>query len=175
MTLPFWILLAAGAARSLVGQTHSSARFLARALLVVLVADALGSDLQYYLNHGNRLDWRWATGLVAERREPEDVVVTTRPLLAGYYLGQDALDLTDLDLDEQARWAELAGSRIWFLIDSEGAGSTSLEKLRWVEERSELVDFTYIRVREKMILRIYLFEPTDDGSSATGPPFATSQ
>ena len=158
VALPSWIILGALTVNELVRNAQGSAKILAIGVLFLLIADAAGANLMYYqLNNGNRLDWRGAMRYVRDNKMEGDLVVATRKHLGQYYLGEDVVDWKDFDPDLK----EDLDKRIWFIIDSEGVwhGSKADLKQDWLEENAQLLQFWYLRVREQINLRIFMFDP----------------
>jgi uncharacterized membrane protein len=156
ITLPSWIILAAIVVKTLFVQLQHSGKLLAVAVLVLLLADAIGANLLYYqVNQGNRRDWRRAFSLVQERGDTEDLVVTWWPELGGYYLDNEitSWEIVDSDMIVQA------GRKVWFVTDSETVwGNLPLKS--WVEQNAELIEVLYLRLREDdFSLRVYLYDP----------------
>jgi 4-amino-4-deoxy-L-arabinose transferase-like glycosyltransferase len=155
VTLPVWIVLGATAVRELSCRARGTQKVLAVGLLAVLLGDAAGENLMYYqINHGNRPEWRRAFAQIQERRMGDDVVVSSVTEIATYYTGEEVAWLGDVDPQQLS----MDGRRYWFVVDSEHSWWSPDQK-RWVEDNSELVDVTYLRVRENINLRIYLFDP----------------
>jgi mannosyltransferase len=170
LTLPSWVLLAAVAAQTLIRGVSRERAVLGMGVLVLLLADAASAHLMYFqLNDGNRLDWRGAMAYVRERRADGDVIVATRPQLAEFYLQNTVLDWAEFDPER----AQAQGNRVWIVLDNEGvwSGPNAEAKLDWVEQNAQLLMFWYLRVKEKMNLRILLFDtslPLPNAGSA-GP------
>jgi hypothetical protein len=152
--LPCWILLAAWGLQALFQRIPGRERVLAAGVLLLLLADSGGAVLMYHLNHGNRPDWRAAQAYVGARQAEGDVVVSSVPEVVGYYAGIEIVALRDIDPA-----AIVSGStRYWFIIDAENGWWAGRQKL-WVEEHAQLMEMTYLRVREYMHLRIYVYDP----------------
>jgi hypothetical protein len=159
VTLPSWIILGAVAVAGILDQAKSYGKLLVVGVLVLFLADAAGANLLYYtVNHGNRRDWRGAFALVQERKADHDVVVTTRPELGNYYLGQEVLAMKEIAPDAVVA----SGKRYWFVIDSESVWVTG-KIWTWVEQNGELIDVRYLRVPEDISLRTYLYDPGRGG------------
>ena len=156
ITLPFWLVLCALAVRELVLQTKGLGKFLALGLLVVLMADAAGKNVQYYLvNNGDRRDWRAAFQLVKEHSQPEDVVVAWWPEFSSFYLGTEIIPTRDVSPE----YVLESGNRFWFVIDSETVwGNIPLRD--FLEKDGQLIDVFYLRLPEDDFnLKIYLYDP----------------
>jgi len=155
ITLPSWIILAAIAVKETLSHFRERGIVLAIGVLVLLLADAGGANLLYYqINRGNRRDWKGAFALIQERRAENDIIVSTRPELGTYYLGQEVRWMGDITPDVAAK----SGERIWFVTDSESVWVTG-EIRMWVEENCELIDVRALRVPEDISLRVYLCDP----------------
>ena len=114
VTLSSWLLLAAIAVVELMRHFTRPARMLAPMTLLVLVAHSLAQDVLYFsVQQGNREDWKAAFAYIAQQREPGDMVVTTHPLLAEFYLPDD------VEIVSQPHRAQVegAGRTVWFVED----------------------------------------------------------
>lgn len=159
ITLPAWLILTAVAIEQLAKWLPRQGRWLGAAVLVLLLADAAASHLMYYqLNNGNRPDWRGAFAYVAAHKAPGDLVVSTRPEIGRYYLGtdQDIIGLPEINP------AQLVAREIpvWFVIDSEAVWDAPGAKTQWMEENARLLFVWYLRMREKIDVRVYHYQPT---------------
>lgn len=156
MTLPFWIFLAARGLNALFGVVGKREFVLALGALFIFIADAAGEGLLYYqINHGNRLNWREAVEYVDERKQEGDIVISTRGRLASYYLGEDVLEFQDM------RPVDMEGmdAPIWFIIDYPGVWHGRLDSKDWMEKHAQLLQYSYLRVREGISLQIYYLDP----------------
>jgi hypothetical protein len=70
-------------------------------------------------------------------------------------MNEEVMWLGDIEPDTIAK----GNQRYWFVIDSENGWWAGREK-QWVEENSELIEAWYLRTREDMHLRVYLYDPT---------------
>lgn len=157
MTLPSWIILAAMGVQRLYAQPESATRLMAAAILAVLLAHAAGDHLLYYqINHGNRPDWRSAFAYVQSRRGDGDVIVSSVPDVGSYYTGETVIGLGDIEPDKIAA----GDQQYWFVVDSEN-GWWAGEKKQWVETHSDLVYFSYLRVRENIHLQVHRYDPNN--------------
>jgi hypothetical protein len=156
MTLTFWLLLSAIGIWELIKQTKGLGKFLALGLLVVLVAEAAGRNVQYYLvNHGNRRDWRAAFQIIKDRARPDDMVVAWWPEFSPFYLGREILPTESMTPEAVLE----AGKRSWFVIDSETVYG-NIRLMDFLEENAQLIDVLYLRVPEDDLnIKIYLFDP----------------
>jgi mannosyltransferase len=156
MTLPFWLILCAFAVKEIVSKTKGLGKFLALGLLVVLMADAVGKDVQYYLvNNGDRRDWRAAFQLVKEKSQPDDVVVAWWPEFSPFYLGKEIMPTQDVSPE----YVLQSRNRFWFIIDSETVwGNIPLRD--FLGREAELIDVMYLRLPEDDFnLKVYLYDP----------------
>ena len=156
-TLPFWLLLSAIAVWELMKQTRGLEKFLALGLLVILMTDAAGTTIQYYLvNHGSRLDWRAAFQIIKENSQPEDIVVAWWPEFSPFYLGREILSTEAVSPNSVLE----GGQRHWFVIDSETVwGNIPLNN--FLVENAELIDILYLRLPEDNFnIKIYLYDPS---------------
>jgi hypothetical protein len=156
ISLISWIILGAIAINEIFLRLEGRGMVLGVGIFALLVADAAGSHLMYYqFNHGNRLEWRAALQLVQDRKLDGEAVISTRSLLASYYLNEEVIDLRVLSPKALASIEE----RTWFVVDSEGLGHSFPGAREWIEVNGELIDFYYLRVRENINLRIYVYDP----------------
>ena len=162
ITLTFWLLLSAIAIWELVKQSNGIGKLLALGLLVVLMADATGKNVQYYLvDHGNRRDWRAAFQIIKDRGQPDDVVVAWWPEFSPFYLGREILPTDQVTPEAVLE----TGRRSWFLIDSETVwGNVPLRD--FLEANAQLIDVLYLRLPEDDFnIKIYLYDPVADRSN----------
>jgi mannosyltransferase len=155
-TLPFWLLLSAIAVWELMNQTKGLGKLLALGLLVVLVVNAVGTNVQYYLvNHGGRLDWRTAFQIIKENSQSDDIVVAWWPEFSPFYLGREIIPTEGVSPNSVLQGAR----RHWFLIDSETVwGNLPLKD--FLEQHAQLIEVLYLRLPEDNFnLKIYLYDP----------------
>ena len=161
MTLLFWMALAASGVEIIFSHMSQPGRVLAFGVLLVLLADAAGSNLMYYqINHGDRLEWRETVRFVRERKQDGDIVVSTRAPLASHYLGENVLDFPGLlpeDFEEMDR-------PIWFIMDYPGVWHGSALSKDWIEKHAEIQQFSYLRVREGNFMVVYFYNPDPGGT-----------
>jgi hypothetical protein len=156
ISLISWVILGAIAVKEISSRLEGRRMLLAIGIFALLVADAAGSHLMYYqFNHGNRLEWRAALQLIQDRKLDGEAVISTRSLLASYYLDESVTDLRFLSPEA----LEDIEERTWFVVDSEGLGHASPGAREWLEGSGELVEFYYLRVKENINLRIYVYDP----------------
>lgn len=162
MTLTFWLLLSAIAIWELVRQTNGIGKFLAVGLLVVLMADSTGKNVQYYLvDHGNRRDWRTAFQIIKDRGHPEDIVVAWWPEFSPYYLGREILPMEEVTPE----YVLDTGRRFWFLLDSETVWG-NLRLRDFLEANAQLIDILYLRLPEDDFnIKIYLYDREIDSAN----------
>ncbi len=155
LALPGWIVLAAAAVRNLSASLPDRSNFFALGLLLLLVADAAGDNLLYFtVANGNRRDWRSAFALIAQRRQPADVVVSTWPELGAYYLDDEVQPMNGL-APEQVRQS---GRNYWFVADSEAVWVTGAI-WPWVINNAELISVSSPRTVEDNTLWVYRYDP----------------
>ena len=159
MTLPFWAILGAVAAKEIFVNTQKQARILALGIVLILFADPISQDVLYYTyQNGNREDFKGALTWVSERMQPGDLLVSTRPELAGYYLGIAAIDSNQIDLDGILA----SGDRAWFVMDSRTHISDELQS--WLDASSQLMEVFDVHIPGKtMYMRVYLWDPVGYG------------
>jgi mannosyltransferase len=153
--LPAVIVLAATAAQAIWERLQGQHKVLATALLVVLVADAVETNILYYRAYdGNRLDWQAAFQLVEEEAGEQDAVVAFWPEFGAYYLQREILPWEEVNPQEIVAM----GRRAWFIVDSETIWG-DLRKKAWLERNAELIEVLYLRTPAENYLRIYLYDP----------------
>jgi hypothetical protein len=160
-TLTFWLLLSAVAIWGLVKQNQGLGKLLALGLLVVLMSDAAGKNVQYYLvNHGGRRDWRAAFQIINDQSQPEDRVVAWWPEFSPFYLGREIIPTEDVTPAS----VQASGQRYWFLIDSETVwGNIPLRD--FLETNAQLVNVLYLRLPEDDFnIKIYLYDPASNSA-----------
>ncbi|HXK61180.1 MAG TPA: glycosyltransferase family 39 protein [Acidobacteriota bacterium] len=154
VTLPCWALLAVTAVQQLSAQVKKSGKIFVAGVLLMLVMDSLGNSLLYFqYQNGNRTDWKSAFALVRQRKQPDDLVVCSRPEVGRYYL-QEKIEYLD-----NFNHAALNGSgrRVWFVVDRD---LTPAEK--WIQKSSRLVEVLDVNMTGKTLkLRVYLYSPND--------------
>lgn len=154
-TLPGWIILAAYAIHQITARLQHIDRILAAGLLFIFLADAVGNHILYFqTNNGNRRNWRAAFGLIQDRRMPDDRIISTRPEIGSYYLGEDVVWMGDVPPE----MVEESNTRFWFVTDSESVWVTG-EIYSWMKQNAELVDNWTLRMPEDMSLSLYLYDP----------------
>jgi mannosyltransferase len=151
-----WILLAAVAVVELFTHVNGVYKLLAIGVLVLLLADAGGDNVLYYLeNHGNRAQWKTAFNMIENRSRPDDIVVTYWPEFRPFYLDREFIQYEDIDVPTLLE----SGKRYWFVIDAETIHANS-EVLGFLEEHAQLVDILYLRMPDDFFLKIYFYDPS---------------
>jgi hypothetical protein len=158
ISLTGWLILAALAVVELLSQNQSKVRILALGGLLLLVLGPLGENaLYFHYQNGNRDNWKGAFELVRSRREADDLVIVANPELGDYYLKDDTVALSQVDLTglEQNR------ARVW-LVEDMVAHEVFPEIHHWFAENANLVAVLDVRVQARnFIMRVYLYEPEE--------------
>lgn len=111
--LTSWIILAAMAANELFIQANGKARILVVGVMAMLLLGSLSEDWLYFrYQHGNRDNWKAAFSFVEMQRQPGDLVVSAKPEVAAYYLGERVPGFQHIPLNDLERYP-----RIWFVED----------------------------------------------------------
>jgi hypothetical protein len=156
LSLTSWIILAGVGMDQLFTNVRGTARVLAVGVFLILPLGAMGENLLYYsYQNGNRDNWKAAFQLIDARAEPDDLVVTTEPLMGLYYLNHpvSGIEATDLEriVDE--------GQRAWFVEDNNLA-SKFPKKMRWIETNARLIANFDVSLRARLFkMRVYLYDP----------------
>jgi 4-amino-4-deoxy-L-arabinose transferase-like glycosyltransferase len=134
-----WLDRTAPATGKLTGQVKTQRGRLGWSLVVViLLAHQLGGNYIYYeYQHGYRdNDWRSALQVVRENKEDTDLVVSAMAPVASYYLGEEVVPLTEIDLD-----TVLDTRRpVWF-IDESGVDDVMGDRFAiWAGEHCKVVE-----------------------------------
>ena len=154
VTLPAWIILGAYFLIE-TGSKYKHSLYVTAGLILILISDASGANLMYYqINQGNRPEWKRAFEFVADRARDGDVIVSSVSELGNYYLGQEVLWLGEVNTNSLST----QGQRYWFVLDSENSWFSGTQKT-WVERNADLLEVYYLRVREEINLKIYLYSP----------------
>lgn len=157
VTLTFWLILVAVALNELMSRTTGQGYLLAFGVLMVLMADAAGSDILYYhVNNGHRRDWRAAFEIIKEKSQSDDVVVAWWPEFSPFYFAdREILPYKDVRVETMLE----SEKRYWFLIDSETVWG-NIRMRDWLELHGQLIDILYLRLPEDDFnLKIYLYDP----------------
>jgi mannosyltransferase len=153
MTLPGWIILASFGVIEAYRKFRPKGFLLGVGALLLLIADAGGSHLMYYqVNQGNRPEWRQAFQFVTDRAEKNDILVSSVQNLGSYYAKREVVALEDFNYQDFSQ----GSNRVWFVLDSENSWFAGEQK-KWVEENADLVEFFYLRVRERINIKIYFY------------------
>ncbi len=152
IALMSWLILASLAATELLSQAPKNVKVLTLGVFLILLLDPLRSDMQYFrYTNGSRLDWRGAVDYVIPQKEPSDLIVTNKPEMVGYYLGDEVTGMNMAGFRIVSEMVEKNGTRVW-VIENEGLERVDPEFQRWVEEDFELVHITFG-------VRVYLYDP----------------
>lgn len=156
MTLPGWAILAAVAVKELFMQAEKHTKILALGVFLLLVGQSFSDDVLYYTyQNGNRPDWKGAYATISSERTPGDHVVTTRPQIGEYYLGQEVIWTQGLN----PREVIASGQRTWFVIDNR-TGFISPKLQDWIFNETRLVDVRDVSLPGKTLeMRVYLYDP----------------
>ncbi len=155
VALPSFVILCALATEELVLNVRKYGKLLVVGVIFLIFAEAIGQDILYYTyQKGNRDDWKGAFAFVEEQKEAGDLVVSTRPLMAEYYLGEEALRLNSTE----PMFVVESGKRAWFVIDMSWIIPTWQE---WIDENLMLVKVLDVHVAARnFVMRVYLYDPT---------------
>ena len=158
VTLPAWLVLAALGIDELLVRVKKFETILALGLLLVLLADSLGTNLLYYrVNHGNRWDNRSAFAILQANLQEDDMVVSTFPEIGNYYLQRDDVVRWD-DINKET--IENGGRRVWFVIIPDMTWYTGTQNFYWwVSHNTRMIRTLYLRTVDNTNLEIYLFDP----------------
>jgi mannosyltransferase len=153
MTLPFFAILAAVAAKEIFLQAQRPVRLLALSVILLLLADAFSQNFLYYnYQNGNRENYKDAYALVQQRMEPQDWVVTTRPEIAEYYMGIQAVDSNRIDLDGII----ISGRPAWFVMDNRTYISDELQT--WIPNNTEIEGVFDVYIPGRLMeMRVYYY------------------
>jgi len=160
VTLPSWLVLTALGIEALWVRFRKYETVLVAGILLVLLADAMGTNLLYFHNnHGNRRDWKEAFAIVQANMHTGDVVVSTWPVLGNYYLRQDVLQWESVDENTVIEYKQ----RVWFVVIPDMAWFTGTQDFYWwVSHNTRLIKTLYLRTVDNANLEIYLFDPAID-------------
>lgn len=158
VSLPAWLVLAAIGIDKLLVSLEKHETILKLALLFVLLADALGTDLLYYrINHGYRWDYRSAFAIVQANLQEEDMVVSTFSEMGNYYLKRDDVVRWD-DINKDT--VENNHRRVWFVIIPDMTWYTGTQDFYWwVAHNTRMVRTFYLRTVDNATIEIYLYDP----------------
>jgi hypothetical protein len=163
VTLPAWIFLAALGMRELWRQVAAGpARLLVGGIGSALVLTSLVVLVPYYtVDEGQQADWRGAFALVDSRRAPADVVVTTQPEVASYYLPVPVERFDDLS----PAGIVATRARHWFILDARTRWATPGLKA-WLEENGTLLAILPRRVPQDQTLFVYRYDPLEHATGS---------
>ncbi len=115
VTLTSWLALASYGAFALAKHLlQKERRVAAVGLLSLSMAQFLVDDMMYFLSrNGNRDDWKGAFSYLQDHLEADDLVFSTDPELASYYLQRRTRDIEELG-DVKL---PIAGTRVWIVED----------------------------------------------------------
>jgi hypothetical protein len=155
--LPCWIILGSIVVKELLANQQKFVNLLALFVLLILVGDAFSQDVLYFgYQNGNRSNWKAALNFVREEKIQGDLVYTTWPEMANYYL-----DSKDAKESEFARPEDIekSGQRAWFVFDhSNQKISTALKA--WLDGKVKLMGVFDVYIPGKsMEMRVYLYDP----------------
>ncbi len=158
MTLPSYLILAGVAVWELFRRSDQVGRLIATGVLTLLVVTSLSEDVLYYrFQNGNRDDWRGALQVVKSRMQPGDLVVSSAPNVASYYLGAPVMSLENFDLEALDQSEE----PIWFVEDMNAAGRYPAAN-QWMTKNAELVANLDVHVRARnFLMRVRYYDPAD--------------
>jgi 4-amino-4-deoxy-L-arabinose transferase-like glycosyltransferase len=153
LALPCWIILGALAVTHIFTHTEKQQWVLALGLLIILVADPIVQDLQYFkYQNGHRWNWKDAFAMVEARKEEGDLVVTTWPELGTYYLQEDVIPMYQTDPEAVVQH----NKRVWFVDD----GWINPNLYDWLEKNAQLIDILDVHLPGKVYpMRVYLYDP----------------
>jgi hypothetical protein len=156
MVLFSWAILAAVGIQELLSRLTGQHKWLGIGVLAVLLLDAGGGALLYYwVNHGDRPEWKAAFHMIQEQSRPDDIVVTYWPEFRPFYLDREFIQYEEIDVPTLLE----GGKRYWFVMDAETIWANPKVKA-FVEKNARLVDVRYLRTPDDFFLRIYLFDPS---------------
>jgi mannosyltransferase len=156
VSLLAWIVLASFGLTELVKKTQSTARLLAIGSIMVVLAVSMSDNFMYYwIQHGNRADWRSAAGYISINKRPEDVVFSASPNVVSYYIDDKTYNIRNVNpgIDDKL------DKRTWFILDNI-ALSYPPNNADWVLQNSRLMDtFDITFLARTFKMRVYLHDP----------------
>lgn len=156
IALPSWLVLAAVAGMTLLKNANGSLKLFAFGALLILLVHPLTEDaLYYFYQNGNRDNWKDAFAYIEEHRVPSDLVSTSNPPLADYYLSGPSIPVREINLEE----IEAGDRRIWFVEDM--TFSDKFPKYHdWLIQKAQLVSIHDVPFQARIFtMRVYLFDP----------------
>jgi mannosyltransferase len=162
VSLICWIILASVGIKELFRYASGSMRWLVVLPLAMILLSYISEDILYFqYQHGNRANWKAAFELVQERKQAGDMVASVNPRVADFYLGEQTLDIRNIDLDD----LEQSGSKVW-IIEEILVADYFPETHQWILEHSKLVaDFSHEVEARKFHMKVFLFTPASSNSS----------
>ena len=164
--LPSFVILGAFAIKEVFAQSRKTMVVLALGVLLLPIADAASQDVLYFgFQNGNREDFKGAFEVVGSLMDKGDLIVTGRPEIATYYLGEDV----EVAFSQAVRLEDITGGnrRVWFVVDDRsGIRSVFYD---WIQKNSELIAVRDVYVPGlTYLMRVFLYDP-----HRPPPPVAT--
>lgn len=156
ISLTSWLILASVAVTELFHQTPKNSKLLAVGVLAILILVPLSENALYYkYQNGNRDDWKGAFALVNQRKEQDDLVVSSNKQIGNYYLMEGTISMENLDLGK----IEGSTKRVWFVEDMNVEPKWPWMH-DWLQKNAHLVaNFdTHVRARN-FKMRVYIYDP----------------
>jgi hypothetical protein len=152
--LTSWIILAALAANELFIQANGKARILAVGVLAMLLLGSLGEDWLYFrYQHGNRDNWKEAFDFVEMQRQPGDLIISAKPEVAAYYLGEKVPGFQHIPLNDLERYP-----RIWFVEDLNTRELFPQLHAWMIQNARQVANFDNHLNARIYTMRVYLYE-----------------
>jgi hypothetical protein len=154
--LPNWVILGALGVKEVYANIRGHARIFAVGLFLLLVIFSVSQDYLYFAyQNGNRPDWKGSYELVMKQKSAEDIVVSTRPGVGTYYLGERVLWNQNFDI---VRINDFNG-KVWFVLDY-SISYIPPELQEFLDNKTRLVDVrdTFLPGKS-MQVRVYVYEP----------------
>jgi uncharacterized membrane protein len=154
-TLPFWIILGVIAVKAIIDSASGYGKFLALGIALLLVADSFSQDVLYFdFQNGNREDFKGAFEIVAQNKQPEDLIVSGWPEIGTYYLDEPVTSSFEVKVKDVAS----TDHRVWFVVDNRSGFPGKLQK--WIEANSQLVGVRDVYIPGKVLMmRVFLYQP----------------
>ena len=164
LSLPMWLILAAIGVRELflaTRTTRTQSQLIVAGLLLVLLADPISQDMQYYFyQNGHRWNWKDAFAEVEAQKLDDDLIVTTWPEVGAYYLKEDSIPMNEMTPE----MVKQSNQRLWFIDD----GWVNPGLYKWLEKNAELKDVLDVHIPGKIYpLRVYLYDPGSGAQART--------
>ena len=156
VSLTSWLILAALGVWLLLSQSKGLGWVLAVGVSLILILEPLSETYLYYHDqNGNRDNWKAAFKLINSLKEPGDQVMVTNIELGDLYMEEPTQRIFRFDTTNPPT----DGGRIWFIEDN-NLGEKLPDKLKWVQDNTELIANFDVRVRARNFkMRVYLFDP----------------